>query len=38
MAKNYRRITRIIFLILHIVVAVLFWLLTKFRDSNRGGR
>ncbi len=21
-----------------IVVAVLFWLLTKFRDSNRGGR
>jgi hypothetical protein len=25
-------------IVLVIVVAVLFWLLTKFRDSNRGGR
>jgi hypothetical protein len=25
-------------IVLVIVVAVLFWLLTRFRDSNRGGR
>jgi flagellar biogenesis protein FliO len=25
-------------LIIILVVAVLFWLVTKFRDSNRGGR
>jgi flagellar biogenesis protein FliO len=25
-------------IVLVIVVAVLFWLLTKLRDSNRGGR
>jgi flagellar biogenesis protein FliO len=25
-------------LVLVIVVVVLFWLLTKFRDSGRGGR
>jgi hypothetical protein len=25
-------------IVLVIVVAVAFWLLTKFRDSNRGGR